>query len=240
MFVGVQWRVRALRMRSAELERLVAIKTDALQIAANTDPLTGLWNRHRFGQWMRSEMIGINARASVAKAADPADLIVCVIDLDHFKRVNDQHGHAAGDLVLKALADRLQAFKRPDDLIFRFGGEEFVYLGAQRHRDDGKQLAELLVNEIAQINVELDGGVLLTPTASIGWSVYPFYRERADLFGLDYVLGVADRALYRAKQDGRNRACGYLPNMPVDEIDRTQADWRTQAFNRHSNFLKRV
>lgn len=240
VLIGVQWRVRALRTRGAELERLVAIKTDALQIAANTDPLTGLWNRHRFGQWLRNEVLEINAKATVARAEDPADLIVCVIDLDHFKRVNDQHGHAAGDLVLKAVAERMQAFKRPNDLIFRFGGEEFVYLATQRHRNDGNALAAAIVHEIAQINVELAGGVLLDPTASVGWSVYPFYRERADLFALDFVLGVADRALYLAKQDGRNRACGYVPNMPVDEIDRTQADWRAQVFNRHPDFLKQV
>jgi diguanylate cyclase (GGDEF)-like protein len=168
------------------------------------------------------------------------DVIACVIDLDHFKQVNDRHGHAAGDLVLKAVAARLQALKRPGDWVFRFGGEEFVYLGTQRHRDEGHQLAESISREIAQIQVELEDGVLLDPTASVGWSVYPFYRERADLFGLDFVLGVADRALYVAKQEGRNRARGYLPNLPVDEIDRTQADWRTQAFNRHPDFLRQV
>lgn len=238
--LGVQWRVRALRRRGVELERLVAIKTDALQVAANTDPLTGLWNRHRFGQWLRNEIIDINAKATVARAQEPVDLIVCVIDLDHFKRVNDQHGHAAGDQVLKAVADRMQALKRRNDLVFRFGGEEFVYLGTQRHRDEGSALAELIVCEIAQIQVELEGGVLLDPTASVGWSVYPLYRERADLFSLDFVLGIADRALYLAKQEGRNCARGYLPNLPVDELDRTQADWRTQVFNRHPDFLKQA
>ncbi|MBI2398197.1 MAG: diguanylate cyclase [Xanthomonadales bacterium] len=236
--VGVQWRVRALRRRGIELERLVAIKTDALQVAANTDPLTGLWNRHRFGQWLRKEMIDLNAKAMVARAEEPVDLIVCVIDLDHFKRVNDQHGHAAGDLVLKAVAERLQACRRPNDLIFRFGGEEFVYLGTRRHRDEGAELAESIVREIAQVQVELEGDVLLDPTASVGWSVYPLYRERADLFSLDFVLGIADRALYIAKRDGRNCARGFLPNLPVDEIDRTQADWRTQVLHRHPDFLR--
>ncbi|MBL0027927.1 MAG: diguanylate cyclase [Rhodanobacteraceae bacterium] len=237
---GVQWRVHALRARGAELERMVALKTEALQVAANTDPLTGLWNRHRFGQWLRSELGDIQLRAAVAAAHDPADLIVCGIDLDHFKRVNDQHGHAAGDAILKAVAERLQAFKRPNDLIFRFGGEEFVYIGTQRHRDEGRALAEAIVREIAEVRVELEDGVLLEPTASVGWSGYPFYRERPDLFGIDFVLGIADRALYVAKQEGRNRACGYLPNLPVDDLDRTQADWRTQVFNRHPDFLQRV
>jgi diguanylate cyclase (GGDEF)-like protein len=240
VWMGVQWRLRALRARGAELERLVAIKTEALQVAANTDPLTGLWNRHRFGQWLRSELPDIHLRAAVSAPQDPADLIVCGIDLDHFKRINDQHGHAAGDAILKAVAARLQSLKRPNDLIFRFGGEEFVYIGMQRHRDEGRELAETIVREIAQVRVELEDGVLLEPTASVGWSGYPFYRERPDLFGLDFVLGVADRALYVAKQEGRHRACGFLPNLSVDDIDRTQADWRAQVFTRHPDFLKRV
>ena len=94
------------------------------------------------------------------------------------------------------------------------------------------------MREIAQVQVELEGDVLLDPTASVGWSVYPLYRERADLFSLDFVLGIADRALYIAKRDGRNCARGFLPNLPVDEIDRTQADWRTQVLHRHPDFLK--
>lgn len=240
LLLAVQWRVRALRARSAELERLVAIKTEALQIAATTDPLTGLWNRHRFGQWMRDEVPKINAQAGAADDDERVDLITCVIDLDHFKRVNDQHGHAAGDAVLKAVAERLLALRENGDLVFRFGGEEFVYLGVNRHRSEGKKLAEKIVHEIAQINVELESGVLLDPTASVGWSVYPFYREKPELFTLDFVLGVADRALYLAKQVGRNRAYGYVANISVDELDRTQADWRTQVFNRHTDFLKRV
>ncbi len=240
ILIGVQWRVRALRARSLELERLVAIKTEALQIAATTDPLTGLWNRHRFGQWVRDEVPRITADVARAAEADPVDLIACVIDLDHFKRVNDQHGHAAGDAVLRAVAQRLQAMRKDGDLVFRFGGEEFVYLGTRRHRSEGKKLADQIVHEIAQINVDLESGVLLDPTASVGWSVYPFYRERADLFSIDFVLGLADRALYLAKQVGRNRAYGYLPNIGVDEIDRTQADWRAQVFNRHTDFLRRV
>lgn len=240
VWLGVQWRVRALRARGAELERLVAIKTDALQAAANTDPLTGLWNRHRFGQWLRQEAVEATELAAAARPDDPVDVIVCVVDLDHFKRINDRHGHAAGDQVLKAVADRLQSMRRRDDWVFRFGGEEFVYLGTRRHLYEGKPLAEAIVHEIAQIHVELEGGVLLEPTASVGWSVYPFYRQRADLFSLDFVLGVADRALYLAKEEGRNRACGYIAHLPVDDLDRTQADWRTQAFTRHPDFLERV
>lgn len=240
VIVGVQWRVRALRARSTELERLVAMKTEALQLAASTDPLTGLWNRHRFGQWVREQAPAIGASANAADDADPADVIVCVIDLDHFKRINDQHGHAAGDTVLRALASKLQRFKRDDDLIFRFGGEEFVYLGVGRQRGEGAQLANQIVTQLAETNVELDNGVELDPTASVGWSVYPFYRQRAELFSIDFVLGVADRALYWAKENGRNRAVGYLPNIGVDEIDRTQADWRTQLFTRHPEFLKLV
>lgn len=238
--VAVQWRVRALRERSVELERLVATKTEALEHAAATDPLTGLWNRHRFGQWVRDEVPAIVEKAAHARSSDPVDVIVCGIDLDRFKAINDQHGHAAGDAVLKAFALRLLELKREDDLIFRFGGEEFVYIGMHRHRDEGEKLAESIVEALRQTMVEVESDVLLDPTASVGWSIYPFYRERGELFSMDFVLGVADRALYMAKNNGRNCAFGYLPNLAVDEIDRTQAEWRVHVFNRHPNFLKPV
>jgi len=240
VWIGVQWRLRALRARSAELERLVAAKTEALQIAATTDPLTGLCNRHRFGEWMHTEAATIQANASAARDEDAVDLFVAAIDLDHFKRVNDQHGHAAGDAVLKAVASRLLDFKRKDDLIFRFGGEEFVYLGINCHRNDGKILAEQIITAIALLNIELDSGVLIQPTASLGWSVYPLYRERPELFSLDFVITIADRALYLAKQLGRNQACGHLANLAVDLLDRTEADWRRKVLSRHPDFLKRV
>lgn len=235
-----QWRVRALRARSAELERLVALKTEALQHAAATDPLTGLWNRHRFGEWVREEVPAITNNAKRVRASDPVDVIVCAIDLDHFKHINDQHGHAAGDMVLKAVAQRLQEIKRKDDLIFRFGGEEFIYLGMNRLRDDGGKLASRIVEALRETTVELESGVLIDPTASVGWSVYPFYRERVDLFNMDFVLSVADRALYLAKESGRNCAFGYVPDLAVDEIDRTHADWRTQVFDRHPDLLRRI
>jgi diguanylate cyclase (GGDEF)-like protein len=240
LVVAVQWRVRALRARSVELERLVALKTEALQLAAATDSLTGLWNRHHFGQWVRDEVPALTGSATRVRSNDPVDVIVCAIDLDHFKRINDQHGHAAGDIVLKVVAHRLQEFRRDGDLIFRFGGEEFIYLGLNRHRDEGEELARQIVNEVGQTRVELESGVLIDPTASVGWSVYPFYRERAELFNMDFVLGVADRALYLAKENGRNCAFGYLPNLAVDEIDRTQSDWRTQVFDRHPDLLRKV
>ena len=241
LIVGaVQWRVRALRARGEELERLVASKTEALQLAAATDPLTGLWNRHRFGEWVRDQVPAITEKARRVRSGDPVDVIVCAIDLDHFKRVNDQHGHAAGDMVLKAVAQRLQRIKREDDLIFRFGGEEFIYLALNRHREEGGELARQIVEELKRTTVELESGVLVDPTGSVGWSVYPFYRERVELFSMDFVLGIADRALYRAKENGRNCAFGFLPNLAVEEIDRTQADWRTQVFDRHPDLLKPV
>jgi len=240
VWIIVQWRLRALRARSAELERLVAAKTEALHIAATTDPLTGLNNRHRFSEWIHDEIAAIQTKASAAKDDDAVDLFVAAIDLDHFKLVNDHHGHAAGDAVLKAVANRLLGFKRKEDLIFRFGGEEFVYLGINCHRNDGKILAEQIIKAIALLNVELDSGVLIQPTASLGWSVYPLYRERPELFSLDFVITIADRALYLAKQEGRNQACGHLPNLAVDLLDRAQADWRSRVFSRHPDFLKRV
>ena len=130
--------------------------------------------------------------------------------------------------------------RRGDDPHLPFRWEEFIYLGLNRHRDEGGKLAAEIVAELRQASIELESGVLIDPTASVGWSVYPFYRERPELFSMDFVLSVADRALYQAKASGRNCAIGYLPNLAVDEIDRTQTDWRIQVFNHHPDLLKRV
>jgi len=238
IWAGVQWRLRALRMRSTHLERLVAQKTEALLVAANSDALTGLANRHQYGNWLREQLPKI---ARARNGADGgSDIIACVIDLDHFKRVNDEHGHATGDAVLKAVANRLSTMRENGDQVFRFGGEEFVYLAVHRRRENGAAIAAFIVDEIAKTAVELENGMVLDPTASVGWSVYPFYPERADLFSLDFVIDVADRALYLAKQAGRQCARGYVPHLPLDAIDRSQADWRAQVLQRHPDLLQQV
>ncbi len=152
-----------------------------------TDPLTGAYNRRhlaqQLGQLTRagSDAVGMNA--------------LLAIDIDHFKAINDRHGHAAGDAVLVALVAALSARKRQSDMLFRTGGEEFVLLLPRTAAADALQVAEDLRLRIADTPL-LPGHPI---TASIGVAVQQ-PRHSAD----DW-LGAADRALYLAKHHGRNR-----------------------------------
>lgn len=121
-------------------------------------------------------------------------LAVIFVDLDHFKRINDQWGHAAGDRVLRAIADRLVAHARRGDLVARFGGEEFVLLLPTTDRDEAIYVAERIRAAIADEPIALDDGVSVRCTASLGVAVFPDHAR--DAAGL---LRQADTAMYQAK-----------------------------------------
>ncbi|MES2717870.1 MAG: GGDEF domain-containing protein [Pseudomonadota bacterium] len=152
-----------------------------------TDPLTGAYNRRHLAQ-----QLGQLARPGVDVYGMNALL---AIDIDHFKTINDRHGHAAGDAVLVALVATLSARKRQSDMLFRTGGEEFVLLLPRTSALDAQQVAESLRARIAETPL-LPGHPI---TVSVGVGVQQ-PRHQAD----DW-LGAADRALYQAKHNGRNR-----------------------------------
>lgn len=158
---------------------------------ARTDSLTGLVNRRRFSEaaaaeWGRSIRYG-----------RPSSLIL--FDLDRFKQINDEQGHAAGDAVLKKVAEVCQFEIRDFDLIARIGGEEFAVLLPETSAEAALGLAERLRRCIERLEVKSGGGVL-RPTASFG--VAPLTLEGHDW---TEALHLADGALYRAKENGRNR-----------------------------------
>lgn len=158
---------------------------------ARTDSLTGLVNRRRFSEaaaaeWGRSIRYG-----------RPSSLIL--FDLDRFKQINDEHGHAAGDMVLKQVAEVCQFEIRDFDLLARIGGEEFAVLLPETSAVAAVGLAERLRRCIERLQVQTTGGIL-RPTASFG--VAPLALEGHDW---TEALHLADGALYRAKENGRNR-----------------------------------
>lgn len=127
-------------------------------------------------------------------------LTVLLVDIDHFKRVNDRFGHLVGDLILLAVADALRAATRPHDLVGRFGGEEFVVLLAEGERDSPREVAERIRRQVAATHCLLDGQPPLSVTVSVG--VATTDGPRGDLTTL---LSRADTALYQAKAAGRDR-----------------------------------
>jgi len=154
------------------------------------DPLTGLPNRAAWSEHLEREMLDWHENGG--------HLAMAILDLDHFKRINDNYGHLAGDKVLKIVADQLRKRLRGRDFIARFGGEEFVLLFPQTSPAAAAQMAELLRATIEACPFHFKGERVVI-TASIGLGAFRS-GERAD-----QVLKRADTALYRAKDLGRNR-----------------------------------
>ena len=177
-----------LAARVAEIESL----NEQLRERAIRDPLTGLHNRRYF-----TETAGRDA-ARAARAGEP--LAILALDIDHFKTVNDRFGHAAGDLVLKVLAEILTAGVRDSDLVCRFGGEEFVVLLPGASMAVACERAEAVRGEFAATPMDLGDGTEIRSTVSVGVAVF---RGEGDSH--EAALGRADAALYEAKRAGRNR-----------------------------------
>lgn len=169
-----------VRLMQAELSRV-----------AHTDALTGLPNRRavrvRFGE------------ESSRAARHGQRFALAIFDADHFKQVNDRHGHAAGDEVLRALANALSAAKRSEDVLGRIGGEEFLVILAQQSLEGACEAADRLrlAAAAARVNVGAD---VIQATISGGIALYP-----DDGQDWDHLFAVADRRLYAAKSAGRNR-----------------------------------
>jgi diguanylate cyclase (GGDEF)-like protein len=182
-----------------------------LAAAARTDPKTGLLNATA---WQRE------ADAEVIRALRTgAPLALLLVDVDHFKQVNDSHGHLIGDEVLRALAAELRQQVRESDVVGRFGGEEFTVLLPRTDGDGACRIAERLRSSAGLLSVAADPttDARISVTVSIGVAVLG--RHGSDLFEL---LAAADLALYRAKDGGRNQVRLYAPrprSAPEKESD---------------------
>lgn len=186
--------------RSLERERDELI--ERLKSQSSTDFLTGLPNRRAFFHNAERELAGARRHGVPA--------VVVVLDIDHFKRLNDEHGHDMGDRALCAVADVLRKRLRTDDLAARHGGEEFLMLLRHCDRDDGLRFAEQLRESIAEAAVLLPDGRALHVTASVGLAASSDHGH-----DLDRLVNQADQAMYRAKHAGRNRVSLAPPASPV-------------------------
>lgn len=174
----------------AQLDEIGRLQT-ALEEQAIRDALTGLYNRRYLDETLDREV----ARAR----RDGSPLSLIMIDIDHFKKVNDIYGHQAGDLVLKALGRLLADKVRTEDVPCRYGGEEFLILLPGMPLETARTRAEEWRREVGEISVAF-GSFILRITASFGVAAYPDHAKTPD-----QLTQCADRALYAAKHAGRNR-----------------------------------
>ncbi|MEO1427989.1 MAG: PleD family two-component system response regulator [Cyanobacteria bacterium J06632_19] len=195
----IHWAVLRQRVRrllqQAQLYKQLEAANQALQELANMDGLTGLANRRRFDQYLNNQWMNL------AGSDKPLSLILC--DIDFFKRFNDKYGHPAGDLCLQKVAAVLNgAAQKNQDLVARYGGEEFAVIMPNTHAPGAVHVAALMQSGVRELQVEhLESGISNCVTLSLGvaTTIPNFESSPSDL------ILASDKALYQAKQEGRNR-----------------------------------
>jgi diguanylate cyclase (GGDEF)-like protein/PAS domain S-box-containing protein len=179
---------------SQQLEEIQKLQA-ALREQAIRDPLTGMYNRRYLYEILRQEF-------SRARRGD-TPLSIIMLDFDHFKDLNDQYGHAAGDAILQELAGVLQSRTRKSDTVCRYGGEEILIAMPNTSLEQAQQRARDLLEDISQVKTPFEGQ-WLSITVSIGIAAFPQHGET-----IDAVIRATDHALYASKEKGRNRVTVY-------------------------------
>ena len=180
---------------TAYLQRLI----NGLCSLSLKDPLTGLGNRRHFHSVLERS-IDVVARSGES-------VLLLLLDIDHFKSINDSHGHLTGDQVLREIAQCLAHCLRPMDTVARYGGEEFAIILPSCRPVFGLAVAERIRRTIAALDIAVSPLLSLQATISIGGAYAPeWVRSTTELW-----IERADKQLYRAKSEGRNRVCLDLP-----------------------------
>ena len=192
---GVRQLVQLTAMALASLDLRKKLENQSIR-----DSLTGLFNRHFLEIALERELARANRRNG--------SLAVLMIDIDHFKKLNDQFGHSAGDAILKEVAHTFSACVRTEDLICRYGGEEFTIILPDITPEATLNRAEGIRKAVASLRTELDNDMYSSVTISIGAAIFPQDGQSSEP-----LLRHADAALYRAKREGRNRV--IMADLPV-------------------------
>ncbi len=185
---------------------------EILEESSTTDPLTGIRNRRFFSATVERDVAQSIRAYAEGNDVSERDLIFYVIDLDNFKKVNDRHGHDAGDRVLIEAARRISSAIRNSDLLVRWGGEEFLVVSRSADRRQATILAERVLNAFRAKPFAVGIADQVQQTCSIGWAAFPWIEEDVESMGFEGVLKYADRGLYRAKKAGKDQAFGMVPS----------------------------
>lgn len=189
---------------------------DDLEQKAKTDKLTGLPNRLALDEWLKPRVESLlRHRQGRAKRSDETtSLVMGMIDIDHFKQVNDLRGHDVGDKALAWMAGTARDYLRDSDLLARTGGEEFTLVFDGAGLEAALERSQGLVRHIEHSSVRkmAEWGITDRPALTVSLGLAEFDNDCASS---DEVLVQADNALYAAKETGRNRVVVYGPDMPV-------------------------
>ena len=228
---------RLKNIREAEIKRLIDEKTAELQMKNNSlkeavmkDPLTGLMNRrYMFEVEERKIRRFIESRERKMHLMDNRNMLekndlvygVIMMDIDHFKRVNDIYGHDAGDMVLKGVAQVMQDSVRADDILIRWGGEEFLVVLKNIPVKKIFEVAKKIRKAIEQHPFTMQSGSTIWVTVSMGVVFLPFFADNPKLLSFENIITLADIALYNSKENGRDMATFVVPggNVPKKQED---------------------
>ncbi len=191
-------RIRA-GLRIVELQRELVEANRKLDELAKTDGLTGFYNRLALHRDLKQRFEGVGY--------SPPSVTFIMADIDFFKRVNDDHGHDAGDAVLKQFADRVRRLLRQGDIVCRMGGEEFLLIAPETDEATGKMVAERVRKTIAERPFLLPSGTSISVTCSLGMYT-SIVNDSNSTF--DEQIKKADKALYQSKTNGRNRVTVFV------------------------------
>jgi diguanylate cyclase (GGDEF)-like protein len=215
---------RKVRQANAQLEE----KNLELKQQSARDPLTALYNRRHFQEFMRGHQ-----QVAQPGAGDETVSALYLLDVDHFKHINDTYGHGAGDAVLREISDALREILRETDMIVRWGGEEFLAFLPAVPRSSLDDVASRLLSGIPARTIDYQG-IKLSVNVSIGFAPFPL-APRGKPMSWERAVNLVDMALYLAKGHGRNRAYGVQgfardTGMSMEQIEQDiEGAWRAGA-----------
>lgn len=227
----LRWRLRHLRNLNQRLEDTIGARTRELQEANEslralslTDPLTGMRNRRFLHMVMPEDTAQImrafeGLRTGQSPAVENLGLLFLMVDLDHFKNINDTFGHHAGDAVLQQMRPILAECVRESDMVVRWGGEEFLIVARSANRKDVAVLAERVRRSVAQHAFDIGAEKPLRPTCSIGCAPFPFLPWAHQALSWERAIDLADCCLYAAKHAGRNTWVALMPEPSLQPED---------------------
>lgn len=218
----VEQRTQLLKAKNEELldvnQKLIKAN-QRLEEVSMTDALTGMGNRRMLFHYLERDLGDIKrAHASLNEdfsnlvAVQERDILFFMIDIDFFKEVNDQYGHAVGDKVLLQVSNIIGQVIREGDYVIRYGGEEFLLVLRNSPRTQANIVADRLLRAFAEYSFEIDSGKTISLTCSIGFVPMPFSNFCFEQFSPEQVIQVADHCLYCAKASGRNCWVGMYGN----------------------------
>lgn len=233
--------MKSLEQRVYERTKELAAKNEELQQAYHkleevslTDQLTSLKNRRFLNKYLDADISMVirqfqdfaNSSSTASEGAtennapaipNHASLLFFIVDIDHFKLVNDKYGHAAGDALLMAIKPLLEQVFRTSDYLVRWGGEEFLIVARNANASDGEVMAERLRALIAENEFALPDDITIHKTCSIGFSCFPLLASMPEAVDWEQVVNIADKALYAAKNSGRNAWVGITAKNDIKD-----------------------